>query len=152
MSYLNDQRIILTLDAGVTNFVFTAIQAGKEISEPIHKTIEGLKLKQILSSIIEGFNQLYQLTKNKVVAISFCFPGPADYKNGIIGDLQNILEFGGGVALKSILENKLNIPFTDAYQEYEPVKKIGLGISKLGTSGAISIGAYTYALNQLNQI
>lgn len=110
MNYLNDQRIVLTLDAGGTNFVFTAIQTGKEISEPIHKPIKNLKLEQILTVIIDGFKQLHQETKEKAVAISFSFPGPADYKNGIIGDLQNILEFKGGVALKAMLEHQFNIP------------------------------------------
>ncbi len=110
MNYLNDNRIVLTLDAGGTNFVFSAIQSGKETCEPIRKQIEGLSLEQILQTIIDGFNELNKETKNKAVAISFCFPGPADYKNGIIGDLQNIPVFRGGVALKAMLENKFNIP------------------------------------------
>ena len=33
------------------------------------------------------------------VAISFAFPGPADYPAGIIGDLANLPAFRGGVAL-----------------------------------------------------
>ena len=31
MMYTNDNRIVMTLDAGGTNFVFYAIQGGKEI-------------------------------------------------------------------------------------------------------------------------
>ncbi len=110
MNYLNDNRIVLTLDAGGTNFVFSAIQSGEEITKPIKKQIEGLALEQILQTIIDGFNELNEETKNKAVAISFCFPGPADYKNGIIGDLQNIPTFKGGVALKAMLENKFKTP------------------------------------------
>ena len=30
MMYTNDNRIVMTLDAGGTNFVFSAIQGGKE--------------------------------------------------------------------------------------------------------------------------
>lgn len=34
MMYTNDNRIVMTLDAGGTNFVFSAIQGGKEIADP----------------------------------------------------------------------------------------------------------------------
>lgn len=34
MNYKEEQRIIMTLDAGGTNFVFSAIAGGKEIVEP----------------------------------------------------------------------------------------------------------------------
>jgi glucokinase len=44
------------------------------------------------------------------VAISFAFPGPADYPNGIIGDLGNLPGFRGGVALGPMLEEKFGIP------------------------------------------
>ena len=36
--------------------------------------------------------------------------------------------------------------------EYDPQKRIGVAISKLGASKAISTGAYTFALNQLDKI
>ena len=38
------------------------------------------------------------------------FPGPADYPNGIIGDLGNLPGFRGGVALGPMLEEKFGIP------------------------------------------
>ncbi len=44
------------------------------------------------------------------VAISFAFPGPADYPAGIIGDLPNLPAFRGGVALGPMLEEKFGIP------------------------------------------
>lgn len=36
MSYQSDQRIVMTLDAGGTNFVFGAIRGCEEVVEPIH--------------------------------------------------------------------------------------------------------------------
>jgi len=110
MDYFKDERIVLTLDAGGTNFVFSAIQSGKELGEPMRRQIKGLKLKEILVTIIDGFRQLNEKTKHQAIAISFSFPGPADYNNGIIGDLQNIPEFRGGIALKAMLENKFKLP------------------------------------------
>ena len=44
------------------------------------------------------------------MAISFAFPGPADYPTGIIGDLGNLPGFRGGVALGPMLEEKFGIP------------------------------------------
>lgn len=34
--------------------------------------------------------------------------------------------------------------------KYDPEMRIGVGISKIGTSKAISIGAYSFALNSLD--
>ena len=44
------------------------------------------------------------------VAISFAFPGPADYPAGIIGNMSNLPAFRGGVALGPMLEDHFGIP------------------------------------------
>lgn len=108
--YSNDNRIVLTLDAGGTNFVFTAIQANKEITEPITLPADTLNLDKCLATIVDGFTQLKSKLTTEPVAISFAFPGPADYLNGIIGDLPNFPSFRGGVALGPFLKNKFGIP------------------------------------------
>lgn len=101
----------MTLDAGGTNFVFSALQAGKEIIDSITLPSHSDNLDNCLKTIIEGFT----LVKNELgceqpEAISFAFPGPADYKNGIIGDLVNLPAFRGGVALGPMLEEIFGIP------------------------------------------
>jgi glucokinase len=35
---------------------------------------------------------------------------------------------------------------------YDPIKKTGIGISRLGTSSAVAIGAYAYAIDQLENM
>lgn len=110
MNYTKDERIILTLDAGGTNFVFSAIQSCNEIISPINKPIKGLNLHQILTLIIDGFVLVNEKVYKKADAISFSFPGPADYKNGIIGKLENLPAFEGGIALQPMLENKFKLP------------------------------------------
>jgi glucokinase len=44
------------------------------------------------------------------VAISFAFPGPADYSSGIIGDLGNLPAFRGGVALGAMISDRFGVP------------------------------------------
>jgi glucokinase len=44
----------------------------------------------------------------------------------------------------------LKVPFSEGLVEYEPVKKVSIGISRLGTAKAVAIGAYTFALNELS--
>jgi glucokinase len=110
MSYKNDERVVMTLDAGGTNFVFNAVQSEKEILEPIVLSAKGENLEDILIKIIDGFNQVLFKLVHKPVAISFAFPGPADFENGIIGDLQNLPFFRGGVALGPMLREKFGIP------------------------------------------
>jgi glucokinase len=110
MTYKNDIRTVMTLDAGGTNFVFNAVQAEQEILEPYVLPAKAENLDAVLTTIIEGFRQVENKLVNKPVAISFAFPGPADYENGIIGDLQNLPFFKGGVALGPMLQETFGIP------------------------------------------
>jgi glucokinase len=41
------------------------------------------------------------------------------------------------------------VPFSDQQVWYDPSKRVGVGITRLGTSSAVAIGAYAYAMNQL---
>jgi glucokinase len=45
---------------------------------------------------------------------------------------------------------EIKVPFSDRRIQYDPMKRIGVGISRLGTSRAVSVGAYAYALNKLD--
>lgn len=110
MRFNNDNRIVMVLDAGGTNFVFSAVQSAKEIIEPIIIPADGASLEIVLKKIIQGFNEVKSKLKEEPVAISFCFPGPAEYELGIIGDLENLPSFRGGVALGPMLEEAFNIP------------------------------------------
>ncbi len=110
MRYDHDKRIVMTLDAGGTKFSFSAIQSNKEIIEPIVYSAKGENLDQVLNTIIKGFKKVKEKLSDRPFAISFAFPGPADFKNGIIGDLENLPAFRGGVPLKAMLENIFKIP------------------------------------------
>lgn len=100
---------ILTLDAGGTNFVFSAIKDGKQYGESIRKESHGDNLELCLNTIAEGFSQLIS-NSGKPDAISFAFPGPADFSKGIIGNLHNLPGFRGGIALGPMLEEKFGVP------------------------------------------
>lgn len=108
--YGHDKRIVLTLDAGGTNFVFSAIRGCEEIVAPIVLPAASDNLDKCLSTLLEGFSLVKEQLEDEPVAISFAFPGPADYKNGVIGDLPNFPSFRGGVALGPLLEEKFGIP------------------------------------------
>jgi len=101
---------ILTLDAGGTNLVFSAVQNNYILDEKIHLPAPSENLDDFLKKVIHGFSQLQQHTGTKADAISFCFPGPADYENGVIGDLENLPFFRGGVPLARMLEHEFKIP------------------------------------------
>ncbi len=49
-SYQYDKRIVLTLDAGGTNFVFSAIQSNNEIVEPICLSANADNLEKCLAA------------------------------------------------------------------------------------------------------
>ena len=110
MKYAEDKRIVMTLDAGGTNLVFAAIQGNEQIIDEIRFPSSPNDLEKMLSTLVEGFNEVKSKLTEEPVAISFAFPGPADYPNGIIGDLPNLPAFRGGVALGPFLEAKFNLP------------------------------------------
>jgi len=110
MDYKTDNRSILSLDAGGTNFDFSAVRAGEIISAGVRIPVAAETIDELLKIIIKGFEEVREQIDSNPSAISFCFPGPADYKNGIIGDLENLPLFRGGVALKDMLEDHFGIP------------------------------------------
>jgi len=110
MTYEKDARVVLTLDAGGTNLVFSAMQGGKEVVAPITLPAKGDDLPACLDNIVRGFTEARDKAPAPPAAISFAFPGPADYPRGIIGDLGNLPGFRGGVALGPMLEDRFAIP------------------------------------------
>ena len=108
--YENDKRIVMTLDAGGTNFVFSAMRGCEEIVQPIRVPAVTDNLNACLGRIADGFEQVRSMLSAAPVAISFAFPGPADYANGIIGDLPNFKCFRKGVALGPFLRERFGLP------------------------------------------
>ena len=105
------EPIVVTLDAGGTNFVFGAMQSGKPCAESITLPSLAHDLDLCLGNLVKGFEQIIESLPHKPVAISFAFPGPADYRNGVIGGfLPNFPSFRDGVALGPMLEEHFKIP------------------------------------------
>ena len=110
MNAANDPRVVMTLDAGGTNFVFSAIRSNHEIVEPITLPSNAHDLNVCLETIVSGFTRVMKHCPESPVAISFAFPGPADYPEGVIGDLPNLPAFRGGVPVGPMLEEKFRLP------------------------------------------
>lgn len=109
--YIHDNRIVVTLDAGGTNLVFGAMRACEYISKPITYPSNASDLDLCLDTMVKGFREVIDSLDEAPVAISFAFPGPADYPNGIIGGyLPNFPSFREGVALGPYLQKEFGIP------------------------------------------
>ena len=106
----NNKKIVLTLDAGGTNFVFSAICDNEEIVEPVRLKAVTTDTEGCLATLVQGFTTVKEKLDVEPVAISFAFPGPADYEHGVIGDLPNFPSFRGGVPLGPYLESVFGIP------------------------------------------
>ena len=109
--YRTDNRIVITLDAGGTNFVFGAMRGCQYIVEPLTLPAHADNLDRCLQTMVEGFGRIIDSLPEKPVAISFAFPGPADYAAGIIGGyLPNFPSFREGVALGPFLQHHFGLP------------------------------------------
>jgi glucokinase len=109
-SYDQDSRVVMTLDAGGSSFRFSAMRGNKLVIPTVTTPSNADNLDRCLKNLVEGFDLARQKCPQAPVAISFAFPGPADYPNGIIGDLPNLPAFRGGVALGPMLQEKFGIP------------------------------------------
>lgn len=107
----NIEPIVVTLDAGGTNFVFGAMKGGKPCTKSFTLPSLAHDLDLCLGNLVKGFEQIISTLPERPVAISFAFPGPADYRNGVIGGfLPNFPSFRDGVALGPMLEERFGIP------------------------------------------
>ncbi len=110
-NYQHDDRIVVTLDAGGTNLVFGAMRGCRSILDRIVKPSSADDLDKCLRNIRDGFAEIIDGLDERPSAISFAFPGPADYANGVIaGELPNFPTFRGGVALGPYLEHEFGLP------------------------------------------
>lgn len=107
--YSNDRRVVMTLDAGGTNFVFSAMQANKFVVESFALPSNADHLQRSLDTLVKGFERVRDKAPAAPVAISFAFPAPADYFNGIIVGPRNLPAYRD-VALKAMLEDRFGVP------------------------------------------
>lgn len=109
-NYSADPRTVLTLDAGGTTFRFSARQRNRAVTPTLTLPTEPNDLDRCLAQIVDGFTRIRAQCPTRPVAISFAFPGPADYPAGVIGDLPNLPAFRGGVALGPMLAEVFSLP------------------------------------------
>jgi glucokinase len=69
-----------------------------------------MQRERCLEEIVSGFEQLRASCAQPPSAISFAFPGPANYSEGIIQPLANLPAFDRPVALGPMLEEHFGIP------------------------------------------
>lgn len=84
--------------------------AGEEIISPVEHPSHADNLELCLGTIFSGFTEVLAKIPDKPAAISFAFPGPSYYTEGVIGDLGNLPAFRGGVALGPMLAQKFGVP------------------------------------------
>jgi glucokinase len=106
----NDPRVVLTLDAGGTNFSFSAIRGGRQVGDALTLPAESHDLDASLTNMLVGFQTLIDQVGEAPAAISFAFPGPADYPNGVIFNVGNLPGYQGGVAVGPMLEKRFGVP------------------------------------------
>ncbi len=110
LPHKSDTRIVLTLDAGGTKLSFSAMAGGEEIVTPVERPSHAENLELCLKTIFDGFAETLGRMPRKPAAISFAFPGPSYYPEGIIGDLGNLPAFRGGVPLGPMLKARFGLP------------------------------------------
>ena len=47
---------------------------------------------------------------------------------------------------------EITVPGSQEKMLYDPMKRVGVGIARLGTSKAVAVGAYAFALHSLDNV
>ena len=105
----DDPRAVMTLDAGGTNFVFSAMRGNRSVVDPFVLPANADNLERSLASIKDGFRRVRESLSQPAAAISFAFPGPCDYFSGIVICPGNLPAYRD-VPLTAILEDAFGLP------------------------------------------
>src|ERR1035438_1031812 len=108
-NYTAEQRSVMTLDAGGTNFVFSAMRGNQPVIDSFALPSHADNLEKSLATITAGFRRVRQDLPAPPAAISFAFPGPCDYFNGIVIGPRNLPAYRD-VPLSAILEDTFGLP------------------------------------------
>lgn len=73
-SIIEDKPIVMTTNAGGTNFVFSAIQGNKQIVAPIEIYLNSDNLHKYLETIISGFEIVTKELVSQPIEIRFALP------------------------------------------------------------------------------
>jgi glucokinase len=104
-----DSRIVMTLDAGGTNFIFSALRGNKPVVESFASPANGGDLERSLNGLMDGFKRVRNECPAPPAALSFAFPGPADYFNGVIVAPRNLPAYRN-IPLAAMLEDSFGLP------------------------------------------
>ncbi|MBN1150036.1 ROK family protein [candidate division WOR-3 bacterium] len=139
--YKEDKRVVITLDAGGTNFSFSAVKKGGFAVSTSVMPSKGHDLSLCLGTIKNGIEKIGSELEQKPSAISLGFPGPADYKEGVVFELVNLPAFKDPFPLKAFLEENFKVPvfmnndadlFTLGEFVYGLTKNVNLEFEKRG--------------------
>jgi glucokinase len=90
-----------------------------------------------LPALINELNSTYTSPKGekfrRLTAVAFNLEDPAQLQTFLKGETRTI-----------------TVPGSKKKVHYDPLQRIGVGMSRLGTSEAVAIGAYTFALRKLD--
>lgn len=104
-----DDRVVLTLDAGGTNFVFCAMAGNQPVTDPVTLPSRADDLDASLKTLVAGFERTRAAAPRPPVAISFAFPGPCDYARGIVTAPPNLTAYRN-VPVGPMLEDHFGLP------------------------------------------
>ena len=136
---LNPRRPFAAIIGG--SKVSTKISILENLMEKVDSIVIGGGItaarKWIMPSLLNELrSKMHQLNGNELNRVQM--------KVYDLDDETEFREFAKGA------QRPLKVYGTDRYVAYDPQKRIGVTISKLGASQAISVGAYAFALSQLD--
>lgn len=117
MGHRNDAPTVLTLDAGGTHLVFSALRGGAEVAPPAMLPARGDDLEGCLANIVRGLEGVRAAAGGAAEALACGFPGPANYPAGLVGPQKNLPCIREPLDLASLLRRHFGVPaflFNDA--------------------------------------
>ena len=98
-----------------------------------------------------GLKRKAEVGEDKVYDFSLgnpSIPAPPSVKQAILELLEEPAEMA---AFLEPTEGRVHVPGTDRWVNYDIGRRTGIALSKLGASRSIAMGAYLFALNELDK-
>jgi hypothetical protein len=146
MDIHSESRIVMTLDAGGTNLCFhpemnaeegACIRAVRRVyaeltGMPFNEVPDPMNLFEIANGTRSGNQSAALVAFRCLASAAFNLEDPAQLEIFLKGEPRTI-----------------NVPGSGRSLAYDPLQRVGVGMSRLGTSEAVALGAYAFALQRL---
>ena len=125
-------------------------EMGEAVGDAISNAITLIDGIVVIGGGLAGASEIFLPYVVNEMNSSYVNPNGSEFRR-LVANVYNLEDEKSLTKFLKGSVKEIDVPGTDKTVKYDPEMRIGVGISKIGTSRAISIGAYAFALYSLDK-